>query len=123
MQHLPPVPWDRCPEVWGELQLAAGAAERLSELLDTEPGIADPAMPVALPSPAKGAVAFDKVKFAYPSRPDDQVLKGLSFSVNPGETVAIVGPSGAGKSTLFALILRFYGPAIGHSSAGWCQCC
>jgi len=100
-------------EVWGELQLAAGAAERLSELLDTEPGIADPAMPVALPSPAKGAVAFDKVKFAYQSRPDDQVLKGLSFSVNPGETVAIVGPSGAGKSTLFALILRFYDPQSG----------
>ena len=100
-------------EVWGELQLAAGAAERLSELLDTEPGIAEPATPVALPSPAKGAVAFEKVKFAYPSRPDDQVLKGLSFSVKPGETVAIVGPSGAGKSTLFALILRFYDPQSG----------
>ena len=76
-------------------------------------GLGDVYKRQALPSPAKGAVAFDKVEFTYPSRPDDQVLKGLSFSVNPGETVAIVGPSGAGKSTLFALILRFYDPQSG----------
>jgi len=100
-------------EVWGELQLAAGAAERLSELLDTEPGIAEPASPKPLAAPARGSVQFDKVRFAYPSRLDDAVLKGLSFSVKPGETVAIVGPSGAGKSTLFALILRFYDPLSG----------
>ncbi len=100
-------------EVWGELQLAAGAAERLSELLDTERDIREPESPVSLASPARGAVRFDKVSFSYPSRPDDQVLNGLSFSVKPGETVAIVGPSGAGKSTLFALILRFYDPQSG----------
>ena len=100
-------------EVWGELQLAAGAAERLSELLDTKCDIQDPEAPLALATPALGAVRFDKVSFTYPSRPDDQVLKDLSFSIKPGETVAIVGPSGAGKSTLFALILRFYDPQSG----------
>ncbi len=100
-------------EVWGELQLAAGAAERLSELLDTRRDIVETETPVELASPALGAVSFDKVSFTYPSRPDDKVLNDLSFSVKPGETVAIVGPSGAGKSTLFALILRFYDPLSG----------
>lgn len=100
-------------EVWGELQLAAGAAERLSELLDTRRDILEPETPLAMALPALGAVTFDKVSFTYPSRPDDEVLKNLSFSVKPGETVAIVGPSGAGKSTLFALILRFYDPQSG----------
>ena len=100
-------------EVWGELQLAAGAAERLSELLDTEPAIADPAAPAVLPEPAHGAVTFEDVVFAYPTRAAEPVLHGLNIKVEPGETVAIVGPSGAGKSTLFGLILRFYDPQSG----------
>lgn len=84
-------------EVWGELQLAAGAAERLSELLDTAPDIADPAVPVSMPETALGSVAFRNVRFAYPTRPDEPVLDGFNLDVKPGETVAIVGPSGAGK--------------------------
>jgi len=101
-------------EVWGELQLAAGAAERLSELLDTDPDIADPVVPVAMPDKAVGSVAFRNVRFAYPTRADDPVLDGFNLDVKPGETVAIVGPSGAGKSTLFGLILRFYDPQAGE---------
>lgn len=100
-------------EVWGELSQAAGAAERLTELLAEHPAIAAPANPVALPKPAKGAVTFERVHFAYPSSPSKSALNGLTFSVAPGETVAIVGPSGAGKSTIFSLILRFYDPASG----------
>ncbi len=100
-------------EVWGELQLAAGAAERLSELLDTEPAIADPSAATVMPEPAQGAVTFEDVVFAYPTRPNEPVLHGLDLRVEPGETVAIVGPSGAGKSTLFSLILRFYDPQTG----------
>lgn len=100
-------------EVWGELSQAAGAAERLTELLGEHPAIAAPANPVALPKPAKGAVTFESVHFAYPSSPTKSALNGLTFSVAPGETVAIVGPSGAGKSTIFSLILRFYDPASG----------
>ncbi|THV21494.1 ABC transporter transmembrane domain-containing protein [Peteryoungia ipomoeae] len=100
-------------EVWGELSQAAGAAERLTELLAENPAIAAPANPVALPKPAKGAVKFEDVHFTYPSSPTKSALNGLSFSVAPGETVAIVGPSGAGKSTIFSLILRFYDPATG----------
>jgi ATP-binding cassette subfamily B protein len=101
-------------EVWGELQLAAGAAERLSELLDTAPDIADPAVPVSMPETALGSVAFRNVRFAYPTRPDEPVLDGFNLDVKPGDTVAIVGPSGAGKSTLFGLILRFYDPQAGE---------
>ncbi len=101
-------------EVWGELQLAAGAAEHLSELLDTAPDIADPAVPVSMPETALGSVAFRNVRFAYPTRPDEPVLDGFNLDVKPGETVAIVGPSGAGKSTLFGLILRFYDPQAGE---------
>ncbi len=100
-------------EVWGEVQLAAGAAERISELLDEVPAIAAPANPVALPTPAKGEVAFEKVNFNYPARPRISALKAVSFTVAPGETVAIVGPSGAGKTTIFALIQRFFDPQSG----------
>ncbi|TFF27331.1 ATP-binding cassette domain-containing protein [Jiella endophytica] len=101
-------------EVWGELSLAAGAAERLTELLAEEPVIVAPPRPAALPAPATGRVTFEAVSFSYPSRPDMPTLNGLSFDVEPGETVAIVGPSGAGKSTVFALLERFYDPSGGR---------
>jgi len=100
-------------EVWGELSQAAGAAERLHELLAEHPAIAAPAVPKALPEPAQGSLTFDNVHFTYPSAKTKSALNGLSFSVAHGETVAIVGPSGAGKSTIFSLILRFYDPASG----------
>lgn len=100
-------------EVWGELSQAAGAAERLSELLQEQPAITEPADAQLLPQPAIGRVAFEAVHFAYPTRPLEKSLKGLSFAVEPGQTVAIVGPSGAGKSTLFSLLLRFYDPDSG----------
>lgn len=95
-------------EVWGEIQQAAGAAERLAELLAVEPQIVTPALPLALPSPAAGRIAFEGVRFSYPTRPQERALDDVSFEVEAGETVAIVGPSGAGKSTLFSLLLRFY---------------
>ena len=100
-------------EVWGELSQAAGATERLSELLDEKPGIAAPARPVALPVPPLGAVEFRDVAFSYPVRRDQTAVRDLSFAVRPGETVAIVGPSGAGKSTVFSLLLRYYDPEDG----------
>jgi ATP-binding cassette subfamily B protein len=100
-------------EVWGEISQAAGAAERLFEILAVKPAIEPPAHAVALPEPARGEVAFDDVRFAYPTRPDTFVLDGVSFGVRRGEKVAIVGPSGAGKSTIFHLILRFYDPILG----------
>jgi len=100
-------------EVWGELSQASGAAERLTELLAVEADITAPSHPAALPSPARGEVAFEAVRFAYPTRPDVFVLDGVSFHVRPGEKVAIVGPSGAGKSTVFHLLLRFYDPQAG----------
>jgi ATP-binding cassette subfamily B protein len=100
-------------EVWGEMAQTAGAAERLSELLAVVPEIRSPAHPVPMPRPPKGAIAFSDVHFAYPSRPDLPTLDGLTFSVAPGESVALVGPSGAGKSTVFALLLRFYDPIAG----------
>ncbi|WP_127521323.1 ABC transporter transmembrane domain-containing protein [Mesorhizobium sp. Z1-4] len=99
-------------EVWGELNQAAGAAERLSELLDEEPAVRAPANPALLPEP-EGAVAFKDVHFAYPTRRDAAALEGLDLAVKPGETVAIVGPSGAGKSTIISLLLRFYDPDSG----------
>ncbi|MFP6744172.1 MAG: ATP-binding cassette domain-containing protein, partial [Alphaproteobacteria bacterium] len=99
-------------EVYGELLRAAGATERLIELLETEPGIASPDVPVALPE-AQGRVAFEAVTFHYPSRPDRAALIKFSIAVEPGETVALVGPSGAGKSTVFQLLLRFYDPTQG----------
>ncbi|MGB0922548.1 MAG: ABC transporter transmembrane domain-containing protein [Alphaproteobacteria bacterium] len=95
-------------EVWGDLQRAAGATERLMELLHAEPEIKAPAQPVALPSPGQGAVTFDNVTFHYPARPDHSALEDFSLDVAPGETVALVGPSGAGKSTVFQLLQRFY---------------
>jgi ATP-binding cassette, subfamily B, bacterial len=100
-------------EVWGELSQAAGSAERLSELLRIEPDIKAPAAPVQLPSPARGEVGFENVRFAYPARPQANVLDGISFKVRAGEKIAIVGPSGAGKSTVFHLMLRFYDPKSG----------
>jgi ATP-binding cassette subfamily B protein len=100
-------------EVWGELSQAAGAADRLTELLNEVSPIAAPACPQPLPSPARGRVEFANVHFAYPSRPGKSALHGLNFAIAPGETVAIVGPSGAGKSTVFSLLLRFYDPQQG----------
>ena len=101
-------------EVWGEIQRAAGATERLMELLDLRPDVTAPASPAPLPERVAGEVRFDAVGFAYPGRPDAQALAAVSFSVSPGEHVALVGPSGAGKSTLFALLLRFYDPQSGR---------
>ncbi|WP_454746868.1 ABC transporter transmembrane domain-containing protein [Ciceribacter selenitireducens] len=100
-------------EVWGELSQASGAAERLGELLQEVSQVAAPANPTHLPEPPLGRVSFGDVHFAYPSSASKSALKGLSFRVEPGETVAIVGPSGAGKSTVFSLILRFYDPVSG----------
>ncbi|KQZ14700.1 ABC transporter [Mesorhizobium sp. Root554] len=100
-------------EVWGELSQAAGAAERLTEILAERPAIGAPPNPKPLPATARGAIAFDNVSFSYPARPDRAAVHGLTFAVKPGETVAIVGPSGAGKSTVFSLILRFYDPETG----------
>ncbi|MDB5548088.1 MAG: transporter [Tardiphaga sp.] len=100
-------------EVWGEVSAASGAAERLFEIMNVKSDIAAPASPRALPTPARGDVVFDRVTFAYPTRPDALALDNVSFSVRAGEKVAIVGPSGAGKSTLFHLLLRFYDPASG----------
>ncbi len=95
-------------EVWGELSQASGAAERMTELLATEPVVRAPANPKSLPAPPRGTVEFRDVAFAYPSRPGASALDGVSFSIQRGETVALVGPSGAGKSTVFNLILRFF---------------
>jgi ATP-binding cassette subfamily B protein len=103
-------------EVWGEIAQASGAAERLFEILGVEPQIKAPAHPLALHKPVRGEVAFDAVRFAYPTRLDSFVLDGLSFTVKPGERLALVGPSGAGKSTIFHLILRFYDPQSGGIS-------
>lgn len=100
-------------EVGGELAQAAGATERLAEILDETPHIAVPSNPVALPKPPRGEIIFDDVHFSYPTRPDAPSLTGVSFKVQPGETVAIVGPSGAGKSTIFSLVMRSYDPQSG----------
>ena len=103
-------------EVIGDLQRAAGATERLMELLATESTIAAPAAPQPLPEPARGEVRFDKVGFHYPSRPDAPALAEFSLEVRPGETVALVGPSGAGKSTVLQLLLRYYDADAGSIS-------
>ncbi|MEZ5930731.1 MAG: ABC transporter transmembrane domain-containing protein [Alphaproteobacteria bacterium] len=101
-------------EIMGDLQRAAGATERLFDLLDTRPLIAAPAEPMPLPSPSKGAVSFEGVSFAYPLDAERRVLQGLDLAVQPGETVALVGPSGAGKTTIFQLLMRFYDPEAGR---------
>ena len=101
-------------EIWGELQRAAGATERLIELLETEDTVKDPVQPEPLPSPAKGAIAFEGVSFYYPARPEHAALNGISVDIKAGETVALVGPSGAGKSTIIQLLLRFYDPKTGR---------
>ncbi|HEY3851581.1 MAG TPA: ABC transporter transmembrane domain-containing protein [Steroidobacteraceae bacterium] len=101
-------------EMWGELQRAAGAMERLAELLEARPAITAPALPLELPPRIRGAIRFDNVSFHYPSRPDTAALAHFSLDVSPGETVAFVGPSGAGKSTAFQLLLRFYDPDSGR---------
>jgi ATP-binding cassette subfamily B protein len=100
-------------EVWGELSQAAGSAERLMEILAIEPQIRAPAHPLPLPQRPRAEVAFEAVRFAYPTRPETDVLDGVSFRIKAGEKVAIVGPSGAGKSTIFHLLLRFYDPKSG----------
>ena len=101
-------------EVWGDLQRARGATERLTELLAVRSEIRVPAVPVALPQPPRGALALQGVRFCYPSRPDQPALDDFSLEVAAGETVALVGPSGAGKSTVFQLLLRFYDPQAGR---------
>ena len=100
-------------ESWGDVQKAAGAMERIDELMRSEADIRAPEVPQALPEPPTGEVSMSAVQFAYPGRPDRPALKGFSLTVRPGETVALVGPSGAGKSTVFRLLLRFYDPQAG----------
>src|SRR5665213_150619 len=100
-------------EMWGEMQRAAGAMERLAELLEARSVIVAPSRPAVLPAPVRGNISFDHVSFRYSSRPDTLALAGLTLAIQSGETVAVVGPSGAGKSTSFQLLLRFYDPASG----------
>ncbi|NOD34591.1 MULTISPECIES: ABC transporter transmembrane domain-containing protein [unclassified Ruegeria] len=101
-------------EIWSELQRAAGATERLVELLNAQDTVTDPAKPMILPKDVQGEIRFEDVSFCYPSRPDTVALDHLSLQVNPGETVAFVGPSGAGKTTVIQLIQRFYDPNSGR---------
>ena len=101
-------------EMWGEIQRAAGAMERLSELLQARPVIRAPERPLQLPARVQGNIRFDNVTFHYPSRPQHPALDNFNLEVTPGETIAFVGPSGAGKSTTFQLLLRFYDPDSGR---------
>ncbi len=101
-------------EIWGEIQRAAGATERLVELMQTDDPVTDPARPRALPRPVRGEIAFDAVTFRYPTRPEVSALNAVSFTVQPGQTVALVGPSGAGKTTVLQLLMRFYDPQGGR---------
>ncbi len=100
-------------EIWGELQRAAGATERLVELLNATDPVVDPAVPKSLTRPVQGDILFDDVTFRYPARPDTSALAGVTLHVAPGETVALVGPSGAGKTTILQLLMRFYDPQQG----------
>ena len=100
-------------EMWGEVQRASGAMERLVELLEAKPSVRAPDRPVPLPASSPGRIGFESVSFSYPSRPEQKAVDELSLEVEPGETLAVVGPSGAGKSTLFQLLLRFYDPQRG----------
>jgi ATP-binding cassette subfamily B protein len=100
-------------EMWGEVQRAAGAMERLVELLHSKAAIVAPPQPLDLPVPSRGQIRFENVTFRYPSRPDSFAIDAFDLDVASGETLAIVGPSGAGKSTLFQLLLRFYDPESG----------
>ena len=101
-------------EIWGELQRAAGATERLVELLEAQDMVNDPTAPITLPKPTKGEIALHDVSFRYPARPEAPALEAVSLDVKAGETVAIVGPSGAGKSTIIQLLLRFYDTQAGQ---------
>jgi ATP-binding cassette subfamily B protein len=101
-------------ELWGEVQRAAGATERLMEILATAPVIQPPATPQRLPTPLRGELQFDAVTFRYPTRPDHAALRDFTLRVGAGEAVALVGPSGAGKSTVFQLLLRFFDPVAGR---------
>ncbi len=100
-------------ELWGEIQRAAAAADRLAEVLAIQPAIAAPANPLPLP-PAKGRVVFEGVTLRYPTRPDSAALSDFSLVVEPGEAIALVGPSGAGKTSVLSLLLRFYDPSAGR---------
>jgi len=100
-------------EIWGELQRAAGATERLVELINAEDNIKDPVVTKVLEQPVRGEISFDQVSFNYPSRPDMPALVDMSLTIKAGETVALVGPSGAGKSTVFQMVLRFFDPTDG----------
>ncbi|MBU2942193.1 ABC transporter transmembrane domain-containing protein [Shimia thalassica] len=101
-------------ETWGELQRAAGATERLVELLSAEDSVQDPSSPKTLAAPVRGEITFDDVSFAYPARPGTQALDHVDVTIKPGETVALVGPSGAGKTTIVQMIQRFYDPDQGQ---------
>ncbi len=101
-------------EIFGELQRAAGATERLVELLQAEDTVTDPVQPLPVPRTVRGEITFDKVDFTYPARPGIKALDGIDLHIQPGETVALVGPSGAGKTTIVQLIQRFYDPDAGR---------
>ncbi len=101
-------------EIWTQAQQAAGATERLVEILDAEADIDAPDDPLPLPEETRGEIVFDAVSFSFPSRPEERALDGISLRIAPGETVAVVGPSGAGKTTLFHLLQRFYDPTGGR---------
>ena len=101
-------------EIWGELQRAAGATERLVELLESEDPVTEPDNPLPLPENVAGGLTFEAVNFKYPSRPETSALADVDLTIAPGETVALVGPSGAGKTTIIQMILRFYDPQQGR---------